>query len=224
PLADPVWAEQALGRPPSALAGIGPRRAEALERRGVHRVADLLFHLPTRYDDRRRLVPVGQLEVGRRATFLARVLVSDFSPVRGRGGRFRRVLQAVVGDETGTVDLKWFHGGEALHGLLAKGALLLVTGDVRRYRFAKELLHPEIEVVREDEAARGAAALAQVVPDYAAPEGIPPRALRRYVHAALDEYADLVASHLPAALARRRRLPEAADALRAIHRPPADAD
>jgi len=225
-LADPAWAEQALARPPSALPGIGGKRAELLARRGLATVADLLFHLPSRYDDRRRLVPVGQLEVGRRATFLARVLVSDFAPQRGRGGRYRRVLQAVVGDDTGTVDLKWFHGGEAIQSLLAKGTRLLVTGDVRRYRFTKELLHPELERIEEGEG-EGAAlreALRQIVPDYPTPEGLPPRSLRRAVQAALAEYGDLVASHLPAALARSRALPGAAAALSALHGPGPDAD
>src|SRR5690606_38736472 len=153
PLADPAWAEQALARPVSALPGIGAKRAEQLARRGLASVGDLLFHLPSRYDDRRRLVPVGQLEVGRRATFLAQVLVSHFAPQRGPGGRHRRVLQAVVGDETGTVDLKWFHGGDAIQSLLAKGTRLLVTGDVRRYRFTKELLHPELEKVADGDGA-----------------------------------------------------------------------
>jgi ATP-dependent DNA helicase RecG len=227
-LADPVWAEQALARPPTALPGIGAKRADLLARRGLASIADLLFHLPSRYDDRRRLVPVGQLEVGRRATFLARVLVSDFASQRGRGrgGRHRRVLQAVVGDDTGTVDLKWFQGGEAIQPLLAKGTRLLVTGDVRRYRFTKELLHPEIERIDDGEGADAALreALRQIVPDYPTPEGLPPRALRRTVQAALAEYGDLVAGHLPASLARARGLPEAAAALRALHAPEPDAD
>ncbi|MCL4686079.1 ATP-dependent DNA helicase RecG [Myxococcota bacterium] len=224
--ADPRWADAALERPSSALAGVGPKRAKLLERRGLGTVADLLFYLPSRYDDRRRLIPVGQLEVGRRATFLARVLVSDFMSQRGRGGQPRRVLQAVVGDDTGTVDLKWFRGGEAIHALLAKGTRLLVTGDVRRYRFTKELLHPEIEKI-EDGAGSGEAlqeALRQIVADYPTPEGIPPRTLRRYVQTAVAEYADLVPSLLPASALRARPLPEVAEALRAIHHPDPEAD
>jgi ATP-dependent DNA helicase RecG len=229
PLAAPAWAEAALARPLSALPGVGPRRAEALGARGLRRVADLLFHLPARYDDRRALVTVDALEVGRRATFVARVLLVDFVPSRGRGGRFRRVLQAVVGDDTGTVNLKWFHGGEALQGAVRKGATLLVTGDVRRYRFSKELLHPDVEVIADGAGADAAApaadgGLQRVVPDYAAPEGVPPRTLRRLVQLAVAEYADLVAGHLPEKLAAARGLPDAAEALRAVHDPPADAD
>ena len=32
---------------------------------------------------------------------------------------------------------------------MRKGALLLVTGDVKRYRFDKEIQHPEVEVLAE---------------------------------------------------------------------------
>ncbi len=44
--------------------------------------------------------------------------------------------------------LKWFRGGEAVSGSLKKGARVRVTGDVRRYRFGKELIHPEIDLLR----------------------------------------------------------------------------
>ncbi len=98
PLADPSWAESALARSPAVLPGLGPKRAEALARRGLRTIAYLLVHLPSRYDDRRSLLPVGDLEVGRRATFVARVLVCDFVAWRGRRGRRGgRVFEAVVG-------------------------------------------------------------------------------------------------------------------------------
>ncbi|MDJ0869272.1 MAG: OB-fold nucleic acid binding domain-containing protein, partial [Myxococcota bacterium] len=192
PFAAPGWPAAALAQPVTAVGGIGPRRGAALEKRGLAQVADLLFHLPTRYDDRRELATVGQLEVGRRATFLARVVVADFVPSRRRGGRFGRVLEAVVEDETGQVKLKWFHGGEALQELVKKGTTLLVTGDVKRYRFWKELLHPDVEPVAEGEEAPDLEALRQVVAEYPALDRVPPRAVRRYVHAAVAEYADLV--------------------------------
>jgi ATP-dependent DNA helicase RecG len=203
---------------------VGPKRAEALERRGLRTLEDLLFHLPARYDDRRALSPVGDLEVGRRATFVARVLVADFVSRRGRPGRRGgRMFQAVVGDETGTVNLKWFHGGDALSRLVRKDARLLVTGEVKRYRFSKELLHPEVEPLETGE---GAALddLGGVVADYATPEGLHPRWLRATVARAVAQCADLVAGHLPPEFTRRHALPRPADALRALHQPGPDAD
>jgi ATP-dependent DNA helicase RecG len=224
PMAAPSFAEELLEQPLSVLPGVGPKRAAAFARRALGNVADLLFHLPARYDDRRALQSVEALQVGLRATFVARVLLVDFVTSRGRGGRFRRVLQAVVGDDTGTVNLKWFHGGDALHGILTKGTRILVTGDVRRYRFHKELLHPDVDVLGEDESAPEAPDLQRLVADYPALDRTNPRALRRLVAAALDEYADLVGGHLPEALVHQRRLPEPADALRGVHWPSPDED
>ena len=123
-----VCCRRALARAPSQIPGIGPKRAAALEKKGLATVADLLFRLPARYDDRRSLQRVGELEVGRRASFLARVLLADFVSGRGRGGRMRRTFQAVLCDETGTVTCTWFHGGDAIRCIARKGALLQVTG------------------------------------------------------------------------------------------------
>ena len=68
------------------------------------------------------------------------------------------------------------------------------------------------------------ASLRQIVPEYSAPEGVPPRTLRRLVQSAVAEYADLVEGRLPEALVRARKLPGAAEALAEIHCPSPDAD
>ena len=219
PLREPGLPDRLIARSVSCLPGVGPRRAEKLARRGLGTVVDLLFQLPARYDDRRCLTPLGKLEVGSRATFVGEVLVAGFTPLRGRR---QRLFQAVVGDGSGTVKLKWFRGGEAVESTVRKGARLRVTGEVRRYRFDKEITHPEIDRLEAgDDPRKNAAPLAPV---YAAVEGFPPRTFRRLVAAAVAQYADLVASALPARLAAQRGLPPTPEALRQIHSPGEDAD
>jgi ATP-dependent DNA helicase RecG len=214
-LASPGFAARALGRPAGALPGFGEKRAAALARRGLRTFEDLLFHLPARYDDRTQLARIGELQVGVRATFAGEVLLADPAVRRGP----RRVFQAVLGDGSGTIDLKWFRAPPGLAGTVKKGARLLVSGEVRRFRFSKELIHPEVEALREaGETGRHLG----VVPDYPAIEGLPPRTLRGAVERAVGESADLVAGHLPDALVRKRKLPELADALRRVHRPEPD--
>jgi ATP-dependent DNA helicase RecG len=227
PFRDPCWAEGVLASSPAVLPGLGPRRAEALAKRGLHTLQDLLFHLPSHYDDRRALVRVSALEVGRRATFVARVLGCGFAGWRGRSGRGGRLFEAVVGDDTGTVNLKWFRGGDAISRIVHKDELLLVTGDVKRYRFSIELQHPEVEVLEAwagGGEGEGAELPHRVVPNYSAPEGLNPRALRRAVQRTVAEYADLVTGHLPEDLVRARGLPTPSQALRALHAPGTDTD
>jgi ATP-dependent DNA helicase RecG len=216
PLRDPAYAERAIARAVATLPGVGPKRAQLLAQRGLRTISDLLFHLPTRYDDRRQQRKIGELPVGARGTFTGEVILADFVPIRGRG----RIYQAVVGDGSGTVNLKWFRGGQAVAGSVKKGTRLRVTGEVRRYRFDKEIIHPEIDVLGEE----GDGATEGVVPDYATPEGVPPRTFRRLIASVVAGYADLVQSTLPEMLASQRGLPATPDALRAIHTPGPEAD
>jgi ATP-dependent DNA helicase RecG len=222
------YAARALAQSPRVLAGLGPRRAEQLARRGMGTVEDLLYRLPAGYDDRRSLASLASLPVGARVTFAARVLGSAYAGWRGRphgrGARAGRMFEATLGDERGNVvQLKWFRGGDAIEKIVRKGALLLVTGDVKRYKFDKEIQHPEIELLAEP-GAEDAEAPKRIVPRYATPDGVHPRALRRAVAQAVAEYADLVTGRLPEKLAAQRRLPSPADALRALHAPALDAD
>ncbi|MCP3984144.1 MAG: ATP-dependent DNA helicase RecG [bacterium] len=222
PLLVPDFCDLAIARPIATLPGIGAKRAESLAKRGLRTIADLLFHLPSRYDDRRERVAVGELEVGSRATFEAEVMLADFVPMRGRA-RGGRLFQAVVGDGTGSVTLKWFRGGESLQKTVTKGTRLLVTGDVRRYRFNKEITHPEIDRIEQEEE-DGAAVGEPIVPDYPVPEGVPARTFRRLVAVAVENFADLVPSTLPSGLVAERGLPSTPMALHEIHQPSGEAD
>ena len=114
PLRHEDFPDQALARSVATLPGVGPKRAETLSKRGLGKMVDLLFHLPSRYDDRRVLQKIGELKVGTRGTFVGEVLVADHISIRPRGrGRGQRMFQAVIGDGSGTLNLKWFRGGDS---------------------------------------------------------------------------------------------------------------
>jgi len=235
-LAEPIGAaglaDELLGKSLASLSGVGPKKADGFARRGLERISDLLFWLPTRYEDRRRVLGVDELQVGSNATFLAQVKVVDWAPTR-RGGRFGKIFQAVVGDDDAVVTLKWFRGGESIANSVVKDRWLLVSGEVKRYRFSKELLHPDVEVVDVPEgqdtpkvtaASNSSAELGRVVPVYSAPEGMNPRTLRRLIGQAVDSYSDLIRGHLPEVVVEERGLPSVSDALKALHRPSAEVD
>jgi len=243
PLGRAGWPDELLAKSLAALPGVGPKKAEGFARRGFERVSDLLFWLPARYEDRRRVLTVGELKVGATATFVGEVKVVDWVPTR-RGGRFGKIFQAVVGDDESIVTLKWFRGGDAIAKSVTKGKQVLVSGEVKRYRFSKELIHPDVEVLKasKSEAEEGADApdekkpsaksssasdddeLGRVVPVYTAPEGMNPRTLRRLIGQAVQAYSDLVVGHLPDDVVEERGLPSVPVALRALHRPEADVD
>src|SRR5882762_5617452 len=57
-----------LATPLQFLKGVGPRRAQQLERKGLGTVEDALFLLPLRHEDRTQLTPFGALRPGPAAT------------------------------------------------------------------------------------------------------------------------------------------------------------
>src|SRR3984885_9837069 len=71
------------------MAGIGPKRAAALEARGIVTVGDLLFHLPARYQDWRERTPLEDLRAGNIV-----VVEGDLGKISERpmrGSRWRRL-------------------------------------------------------------------------------------------------------------------------------------
>ena len=91
--------------------GVGPKRATLLERRGIHRVEDILFHFPRRYEDRTRFEPLSSLSPGVVSTISARVYGVRWVRTRARGG----ILDVVLTDGTTFVHAKWFNGGRLYH-------------------------------------------------------------------------------------------------------------
>jgi ATP-dependent DNA helicase RecG len=208
---------QVLSQPTERIPGIGPKIAAALARKEIHTIEDLLLFLPRSYEDRRELIPIAALQVGHPACFQGTVTRADVVPLRS-GQRF---FQVVVADATGAVQLKWFRGISHFQDRVRPGVRLLVAGDVRRYRYAKELHHPEIELLSHDTPVES---LPRIVPAYSAVEGIPPRTLRRLIESALRYASDLVDAYLPEETVRKLDLPEVGESLRQVHLPSADLD
>ena len=90
-------------RPVTALRGVGPALAELLAKLGLHTVQDVLFHLPLRYEDRTRVVPIGTLRNGDRAVIEGEIQLTEVV------FRRRRTLLVRIADGTGFVTLRFFH-------------------------------------------------------------------------------------------------------------------
>jgi len=221
----PVQAHlEALRMPVQYVKGVGPRRAEQLEKYGLATVESLLFHLPFRYEDRRDVRTIGGLVAGEEATIEA-VLVT----VEERfAGRRRRVLEAIAEDPTGRLALVWFNQLHFFRSRYRAGQRVLLHGKPEPLRqaplgggrMAHRMVHPEIEVLEGDESAE----LGRVVPVYEKPTGMPAGAMRRIVHSALEHYGARVPSAIPDDIAARRQLVDLDEALHHVHQPAADAD
>jgi ATP-dependent DNA helicase RecG len=211
---------RAVGSSTTNVPGVGPTRADELAKFGLETIDDLLYHLPFRYDDRRLMRRAGELQAGDTASAVLEIRRVDQRNV-GKGGK-RAILSAVAGDETGSVELLWYHQIRWFRSRLKNGQRWLVHGRVERgYDFALRIVHPELEAIDEGEGGGGPP---RIVPVYEKPTAMPVSTMRRIVHAAVDAAARLAPDVVPAAARRRHGLPPLADALRGVHRPGPDAD
>jgi len=203
-------------QPITLLKGVGPRVAERLLRLGIRQITDLLFHLPLRYEDRTRIVPIGALRHGLQVVVEGEVELAEIV------FRRRRTLLVRISDNTGSLTLRFFHFSNAQKSQLQRGVRLRCFGEVRRGASTLELIHPEYSVVSGD------AALTEnhLTAIYPVTEGVHQLTLRKLMDQALArlEQGMVLQEWLPEELLAELGLPLLRDALLYVHRPPPEAD
>jgi len=204
----------------SALPGIGPKLEKLFDRLLVRegekvRVADLLFHLPTGYVDRRNRPKLSEVVPGTVATVA--VTIDRHRPPPPNRPRAPYSIEA--SDETNTLTITYFNAlKDYLEKLLPVGALRYLSGTVTLYDGHLQIVHPDRVV---DKA--GLAKLPLIDPVYPLIQGIHPNSLRKAIDAALDRVPDLP-EWQDAEWRKRNHFSGFADALRTVHRPAAPED
>ena len=165
------------------LPGIGPKRAEQLAGIGLLTVEDLLYHLPFRYEDRRRIKKIGAATAGQEESFVGRLvaLQKRYNP--------RRRAQIMVGrlaDDSGVIGLLWYRAPAFLANRLAVGQNLLVHGKIESGAGGeRRITHPEFEVLEAEDPVD----LAKIVPVYLRPAGVSLTLMRKGANQAVAGYA-----------------------------------
>jgi ATP-dependent DNA helicase RecG len=197
--------------PVTRLKGVGPKLAEKLKRLGLYTVQDVLFHLPLRYQDRTRVLPIGSLRPGMETVVEGEIELAD---VVFRG---RRSLICRVSDGTGHLHLRFFYFSAAQQANLSRGRRLRLFGEVRFGPAGLEMIHPEYEFIDGSQAARPEENL---TPVYPATTGVHQLSLRKLARQALEKYLDKIEELLPTQVLQELQLPTLTEALALVHQPP----
>jgi ATP-dependent DNA helicase RecG len=202
----------------ASLRGVGPQLSIRLEALGIHKVTDLLFHLPLRYEDRTRLTAIGAIMPGTRVLIEGEIEHSAI--VRGR----RSTLVVVVSDGTGRITLRFFHFRAHQSTQLSRGTRIRCFADVRAGYHGLEMVHPSYQRLSHDEETPVADRL---TPIYPTTEGMGQNTWINLTDQAIKNMRNgslVLEELLPESMMRNLNLPSLADAIDFIHRPPPGAD
>ena len=191
----------AVSRP--AASRSGPEKA--LEKLGLRRDIDFALHLPLRYEDETRVVPIASLRDGE--TGQVEGIVGE-SRIQFRP---RRQLVVTISDQSADLVLRFLHFYPSHQKALAAGRRVRVRGEARGGFFGLEMVHPVFKAVSEETPLP-----TSLTPVYPSTVQLSQTVLRKAVEAGLAR-ADLD-EHLPHGLVPAG-LPTLREALARLHHP-----
>ena len=203
-----------LTLPVQYLKGVGPKMAARFAAKKIATVEDLLYFLPRTYEDRREIRKINRLEVGKTQTIAGKVINTEV----GYYGK-KRILEVTISDNTANLTAKWFKGTISyLVGTFKKGTEVMFTGNVTPNYSGKTMIHPEYEILEENEA-DNFLNFKRIVPIYSETEGLHQKYFRKVMNFALENYSRYVASPIPDNICEKRNLLNIHEALLSVHFP-----
>ena len=195
--------------------GIGPKKAKLFEKLHIRTLRDALETYPRDYEDRTRITRIADIDAEDKYAIRA---VVGTEPKVNRIRKGLTLVKCTIFDETGSLHVTWFNNPYAA-ALVRVGQEYLFYGRVQLSGRTPMLVSPQAEKIAAGDEHPG-----RIVPVYPLTAGLTQRDLARVTEAALDAVPGDWPDPLPEVLRAKYDLPDAADALAAIHRPQTTAD
>src|SRR5258706_2964578 len=185
--------------------------AKKLDKLDIHILSDLLFHLPSRYDDFSIISPINRLQIGEVVTVRGTVeeMKNEYTK------RFKKLQRAKVSDSTGTIDVVWFNQPYLIR-VIQKGDIISLSGRIEWQNRKKALISPDYEIITNNLAPIHTGRL---VPIYPETKGLTSKWLRRQVYNLLQENLNVLEEFLPQDILENFNLYVYNKALEQVHFP-----
>ena len=186
----------------------GPQKA--LAKLGLRRDVDLALHLPLRYEDETRIVPLQDTRDGEMVQIQGQVTHSDvtFQP--------RRQLRVTLDDGTDTCVLRFLNFYPSHQKTLSVGAVVRARGEIRGGFIHREMVHPSFKLA-------GGELPGALTPVYPTVAGLPQAYLRKVLLGGLGR-ADLRETIPPVFISQNMpcRIQSLEETLSFLHHPTPD--
>ncbi len=202
-------AEQ-LATPTQFLKGVGPQRAEVLQRLDLHTARDVLFFFPRTYQDMTDLRDADQLEEDKLQSVCG--TVEEFELRGSQPGRC--VLGVLVRSASGHLRGLWFNQ-PFMQDKFKVGQRVVFSGKPKQHGLVWEMSHPKVDFLGDEaEMPKG-----QIVPVYPLTEGMQQWQMRKIVAEVVAAFGNLLEEIFPDDYLKAHDLWPLPRAIQQIHSP-----
>lgn len=207
-----------LKTPITYLKGVGPKRAELLQKElSIFTFGDLLDYFPFRYIDRSKVHKIN--EITSELAFVQ--LVGKIRSVETIGGKKNQRLSVILEDDTGTIELVWFKGLKWIKEKLFSNKKYLVFGRPSIFKNQYNIAHPDFELITSEEQIKKRGGFQ---PIYNSTEklknkGLNTKGIEKITRNLIDAVKEGIPENLPDSLIERLQLMERKTAYKNIHFP-----
>lgn len=187
--------------------------AKRLEKLGIFRIEDFLYHLPSRYEDYSVISKIGNVQPGEVVTIQGEVVEAKNQYLRS--SRIKTIQKAVIHDETGNIELTWFNQPFIIKSLTA-GNRISASGRVEGAGNRLKLQSPVYEILPEGQES---VHTGRLVPVYPETKGVSSKWLRRQIFRILQDYKHELIEFLPPQIISAYKLLPLAYAIQETHYP-----
>lgn len=191
----------------SLIPKVGPKYSFLLTKLGILTIKDLIYHLPTRYDDFSNIKKIKDIS-GNESVTVTGILISVKNVVtRNR----KKLTTGILKDETGKIDLLWFNSHYIVKSLEI-GKKYQLTGSVKPSGNKFTLYSPNCKLIEEESEVSG-----DILGVYPETEGVNSKFIRDKVEYALKNTE--IIDFLPREILEKYEFFELKENLQKIHFP-----
>ena len=204
-----------ISDPIISIKGLGKKTSDRLNQLGIHTLEHLVFHLPTRYQDKTSITPLS--DAGIHDEILIEATIDRIEVIPSRQ---RQLLCYLSDNQNHRILLRFFHFNQYQKQALIRGETMQCFGEIKIGRKGLEMHHPEYRIITQNQSPLLEPTL---TPIYPLCSGISQNKMKQWVNyslevlkiSQLDDYFEKIT---------QQSMPSLRSSLMLLHHPEKDED